>query len=81
MEVASLYNAPEYLVMTDDEKRKALIPVTDGEMREFIEIRREIDAARRTAPTVASPIAPRREAKSPSAGPRTRTGKQRRIDG
>ena len=39
MEVASLYNAPEYPVMTDDEKRKALMPVRDGEMREFIEIR------------------------------------------
>ena len=60
LEVASLFKAPDYLVMTDDEKRKALMPVTDGEMREFIEIRREIDAARRTAPTVTSPIPPRR---------------------
>ena len=70
MEVASLYNAPEYLVMTDDEKRKALMPVTDGEMREFIEIRREIDAARRTAPTVASPS-------KGSEGPFRRLGRAR----
>jgi hypothetical protein len=47
MEVASLFKAPDYLDMTDDGKRKALMPVTDGEMREFTEIRREIDAANR----------------------------------
>ena len=45
MEVASLFHAPEYLVMTDNEKREVLMPVTDGEMREFIAIRREINAS------------------------------------
>jgi hypothetical protein len=49
LEVASLFNAPEYLVMTDDEKRKTLLPVTDGEMREFVAIRREINAANRAS--------------------------------
>ena len=45
MEVASLFSAPEYLVMTDQEKSEALMPVTDGEMREFIVARRELDVA------------------------------------
>jgi hypothetical protein len=81
MEVASLYNAPEYLVMTDDEKRKALMPVTDGEMREFIEIRREIDAARRYGPNGGVADSPSKGSEGPFRRARTCTGKQRGIDG
>ena len=40
MEVASLYDRPEYLIMTDDEKRRAKMPVTDAEMRQVIAVRR-----------------------------------------
>ena len=44
LEVASLSNAPEYLVMSEEEKREVLMPVTDGEMRKFIGARHESDA-------------------------------------
>jgi hypothetical protein len=40
MEVANLYDLPEYLIMTDDEKRSAKMPVTDPEMRWAIAVRR-----------------------------------------
>jgi hypothetical protein len=40
MEIASLYDLPDYLVMTDDEKRRAQMPVTDAEMRLIIAARR-----------------------------------------
>jgi hypothetical protein len=40
LEVASLYHLPEYLIMTDDEKRRAKMPVKDAEMRWMIAARR-----------------------------------------
>jgi len=43
MEIASLYHLPEYLIMTDDEKRRAKMPVTDAEMRWTIAARRARD--------------------------------------
>ena len=43
LEVASLYGLPEYLVMTDDEKRRAKMPVTDAEMRWTIAARQRAE--------------------------------------
>jgi len=44
MEVASLYDVPEYISMTSEEKIKAKMPVTDLDMREYIKARRDADA-------------------------------------
>lgn len=41
MEVASLLDAPEYIMMRENEKTAAGYPVTDFEMRAFIRARRE----------------------------------------
>ena len=36
LEVASLADRPDYILMFDDEKREANLPVTTEEMRDFI---------------------------------------------
>jgi hypothetical protein len=41
LQVASLMNNPDYILMHDYEKRKAKLPVSAKEMREFIKACRE----------------------------------------
>jgi hypothetical protein len=43
LEITSLYGMPGYLIMTDDEKRRAKMPVTDAEMRWTIAARRRAE--------------------------------------
>jgi hypothetical protein len=40
-QVASLMGSPDYLIMTDSEKRKAKLPISFDEMREYIKACRD----------------------------------------